>query len=216
MAGHRAETLTSLAQASHFKRTHYFIPQSLEVMYRYFIRTYLASIESGSLHMEHITSTTNALANSLANVTSDAEVDNMLQKLKTSFGTTLSDLKPGFTSFMDTLCSNQKTCQFWYEYLTTNCLIYMALFIAIRNGDWMLRMAAIKSMAAVFSAFDRPIYQHLIPQHLADLLCFPTPVTEHLQRGAFTVHLTEGNGHAVGLDEAHEMKINKDAKFSAV
>ena len=140
----------------------------------------------------------------------------MLQKLKTSFGTTLSDLKPGFTSFMDTLCSNQKTCQFWYEYLTTNCLIYMALFVAIRNGNWMLRMAAIKSMAAVFSALNRPIYQRLIPQHLADLLCFPTPVMEHLQKGAFTVHLTEGNGHAVGLDEAHEMKINKDAKFSVV
>ena len=57
VAGHRAETLTSLAQASHF------ILQSLEVTYRYFIRTYLASIESGSLHMEHITSTTNALTN---------------------------------------------------------------------------------------------------------------------------------------------------------
>ena len=77
---------------------------------------------------------------------------------------------------MQGLCTRQKTCQFWYEYLTMNCLIYMALFIAIRNGDWMLRMGAIKSMAAVFSAFDRPIYQRLIPQHLADILCHPTLV----------------------------------------
>ena len=80
----------------------------------------------------------------------------------------------------------------------------------------MLQMGAIKSMAAVFSAFDRPIYQHLIPQHLADLLCFPTQVMRHLKKGAFTVHLTEGDGHAVDLDEAHKMKINKDAKFSVV
>ena len=71
-------------------------------------------------------------------------------------------------------------------------------------------------MAAVFSALDRSIYQRLIPQHLADLLCFPKEVMQHLQKGAFTVHLSEGNGHAVGLDEAHEMKINKDAKFSVV
>ena len=37
VAGHRAETLTSLAQASHFNRTHHFILQPFEVMHRYFI-----------------------------------------------------------------------------------------------------------------------------------------------------------------------------------
>ena len=30
------------------------------------------------------------------------------------------------------------------------------------------------------------------------------------------MHLTKSRGHAVGLDEAHEMKINKDAKFFVV
>ena len=68
----------------------------------------------------------------------------------------------------------------------------------------------------MFSALDRPIYQRLIPQHLADLLCFPKEVMQHVKNGAFTVHLSEGNGHAVGLDEAHEMKINKEAIFSVV
>ena len=82
----------------------------------------------------------------------------------------------------------------------------MALFIAIRNADWVLRMAAIKLMAAVFSAFDRPIYQRIIPQHLADVLCFPASVLQHLKNGAISVHLTKGSGHAVGIDEAHEMK----------
>ena len=92
----------------------------------------------------------------------------------------------------------------------------MTLVIAIRNGDWVLHMTAIKLMAAVFSAFDRPIYQCLVPQHLADLLCFPAPILQHLQKGAISVCLTKSKGHAVGLDEAHEMKINKDAKFSVV
>lgn len=32
VSGHRAETLTSLAQASHFKRTHHFILQSFEAI----------------------------------------------------------------------------------------------------------------------------------------------------------------------------------------
>ena len=71
-------------------------------------------------------------------------------------------------------------------------------------------------MAAVFSAFDRPIYQRLVPQHLADLLYFPAPILQHLQKGAISVRLTKSKGLAVGLDEAHEMKINKDAKFSVV
>lgn len=39
---------------------------------------------------------------------------------------------------------------------------------------------------------------------------------DQLHKGAFTVHLTEGNGHAVGLDEAHEMCINKDSKYAVV
>lgn len=214
VAGHRAETLRSLAQASHFKRTHHFIIQSFEAMYRSFIRTYLATIESCA--SQAVTSTANTLANALASITSDVGLEVLLEQLKATFSTTLQDFTVGFRSFMNDLCKSQKTCQFWHDYLTMNSLIYMALFIAIRNADWMLRMAAIKSMAAVFCAFDRPIYQNLIPRHLADLLCFPMPVIQHLKKGAFTVHLTEGSGHAVGLDEAHEMKINKDAKFAAV
>ena len=211
VAGHRAETLTSLVQASHFKRTHHFILQSLEVMHRYFIRMYIASDEVGSL-----TSTINEIAYSLANLGSENDDDDMLKKYKTSFDTILSDIPPHFSSFMDKLCSDPKTCQFWFQYITTHCLAYIGFLIAIRNGDCILRMAAIKSMATVFSALDRLIYQRLIPQHLADLLCFPKEVMQHLQKGAFTVQLSEGNGHAVRLDEVHEMKINKDAKFSVV
>ena len=45
-SGHRAETLTSLAQASHFKRTHQFILQSFEAIMRAFIRLYLKDLES--------------------------------------------------------------------------------------------------------------------------------------------------------------------------
>ena len=94
----------------------------------------------------------------------------------------------------------------------SNSLAYMALFIAITNGDWVL-LAAIKLMSAVFSAFDRPIYQRLVPQHLADVLCFPPQLLELLKKGAMSVRLTQSVGRAVALDETHEMKINKDANL---
>ena len=180
VAGHRAETLKSLAQASHFKRTHNFIIQSFEAMYRCFVRTYLSTIESDSSQV--VASTAITLAIAVASVTSDVGLEELLEQLKATFNTTLLDLTVGFRAFMEDLCKSKKTCQFWHEYLTLNSLIYMALFIAIRNANWMLQMAAIKSVAAVFCAFNRPIYQNLIPQHLADLLCFPIPVMQHFKK----------------------------------
>ena len=45
VAGHRSETLKSLARANHFKRTHHFI-QSFEAIYRLFLQLYLHSLEA--------------------------------------------------------------------------------------------------------------------------------------------------------------------------
>ncbi len=36
-------------------------------------------------------------------------------------------------------------------------------------------------MGALFSAFDRPVYQRLVPQHLYDLLFLPFPILAHLR-----------------------------------
>ena len=88
--------------------------------------------------------------------------------------------------------------------MTVNSMAYVALFVAIRNGDWLLRIPAIKLMAAAFHAFDRLIYQQLIPS------------TSPFAKRAISVHLIRSNGGAVALDEAHEMKIICDAKFAVV
>lgn len=80
----------------------------------------------------------------------------------------------------------------------------------------MLRTSGIKLMAAVFSAFDRPIYQRLISQHLLDLQCLPEPIWVHLQNGGFSIQLTPSEWHSVALDECHEMKVNKDAKLAVI
>ena len=72
-AGHRAETLTSLALASHFKRTHLFILPSFEAIYRFFLRTYLSTLESSST--ENLLTTAKSLACLLGNV---SELENLL------------------------------------------------------------------------------------------------------------------------------------------
>ena len=42
------------------------------------------------------------------------------------------------------------------------------------------------------------------------------PVLRHLEQGCFSVRLTSTVWHAVGLDECHEMQINKDTKMAVV
>ena len=90
-----------------------------------------------------------------------------------------------------------------------DCYAYVCLYIAKRSGKWNLRMGAMKSMAALFTAFDRPNYQKLIPQHLLMIL---EEVLCHLKKGGFTVSIKGRVGHSVGIDEAHEMCINKECK----
>lgn len=114
------------------------------------------------------------------------------------------------------LAEKQDTIRFWYQYLTSDCFAYVALFVAIRYRNWELRMGSLKQQAAIFSAFDRTIYERLIPQHLRDILCLPEPVLTHLQNGSFSVPFNPSEWHGVAIDECHEMKINKDAKLAVV
>ena len=67
-------------------------------------------------------------------------------------------------------------------------------------------------MIPVFTAFDRPTYCKVLPQHLADCLLLPAHILEDLKQGGFSVSITGRPWHSVGLDEAHEMLINKDCK----
>ena len=49
---------------------------------------------------------------------------------------------------------------------------------------------------------------------MADLLSFPTEVKNFFQKGAFVVSITGHDWHCVGVNEAHEMLINKVCKTS--
>ena len=65
------------------------------------------------------------------------------------------------------MSSAEDTWKFWSRFVFE--YNYVALFIAIRSGNWHLRMAALKLMAADFTAFDHPIYQKLITNHMQDV-----------------------------------------------
>ena len=134
-----------------------------------------------------------------------------LKEMLSDLSDKYEDFQEDFTTFLREESSKDRTKQFWCQFVFQDCYAYVCLYMAIRSGNWDLRMGAIKSMAALFTAFDRPKYQKLIPQHIVDLLTIPE-VLSHLKKGEFTVSIRGRAGHSVGIDEAHEMCINKDCK----
>lgn len=97
-----------------------------------------------------------------------------------------------------------------------DCMPYVLLFLSIRSGNWKLRMRALKSMAANFTAFDHQTYQELISSHTKDVLRMPPKLLDFFEKGGFTVSLSGRQYHSVGIDEAHETLINKHTKQAIV
>ena len=97
-----------------------------------------------------------------------------------------------FMKYIEEQSSQNQTWKFWSQYVFHDCFVYVALHLAIRSGKWDLRTAAIISMAALFTAYNRPTcnYQKLIAQHINDLLTMPQEVIEHLymQRRIYSKH----------------------------
>ena len=92
----------------------------------------------------------------------------------------------------------------------------MGLFLAIKTSNWELRVSSLKCMAPLFSAYDRPCYQKLVPTHIYDIQSYPQKILKCFEAGGFAVKVKSGIGHAIALDEAHEMCINRDMKMAVV
>ena len=117
-----------------------------------------------------------------------------------------------FRIFVDTHSKQNQTLRFWSQFLSQDCLAYIALFLAIRSGNWNLRIAAFKLMAPLFTEFDRPKYSKLIPHHFLGMHTIPDMVLAHLKRGGFTVSILGRACHSIGVNEAHKMCINRECK----
>ena len=215
-SGFKAETLTSLANSSNFKRTHAFLLQAWEVLYRYMFEVYRTQCSPDITASE-------AMFEDIR--------DRLLQcNEKCKEGCTYKDyveasiatesecaaILTGFVSFMSDLSSNNDTWKFWHDFVFRNCLTYIGLYFAIRGGMWNLRMASLKEMCPLFTAFDRLNYMKILPQHFSEVISLPERIKECFISGGFVCNIRGKQMHAVALDEAHEMLVNKDIKTSVV
>ena len=109
---------------------------------------------------------------------------------------------------MDSLSDKHDVYKFWSRFLFEDCLPYIGLYMSLRYRIWDMRMASLKKMVPLFSAFDHTCYQKLIPQHLLDVFKLPNCLKVHMKRGAFSIRLTPKDWCGIALDECHETKIN--------
>ena len=104
--------------------------------------------------------------------------------------------------------SANETIQFWARWLQA-LDAYVALVIAIRNGDWHLRCAAIRGLAPIFFVMNKPKYQVLIREAIEDFKLLPKAVIDDfVEHGSFTVSLKGNPGCNQALDEVHESYAN--------
>ena len=203
IAGYRGSTLTSLEKCTNFKRIHNFILQVWEALYTTMLITFIKSQDKQIILDDISQLIQSSIEQKLTSMELISKVDDMTSRM---------GLKDEFFQFIKTQGDTDNTWKFWVDFVFYHCYAYVALFLSVRGSNWNLRNTSLKSMAPVFAAFDRSFYQRIIPTHLADLLIFPTNVTNFFSAGGFTVHITGEQWKSVGLDEAHEMCINKDMK----
>ncbi len=195
-SGFKGKTLTSLERCSNFKRTHSFLLQAWQSLYRGMLTSFFKA-NTG-----------------LPEVTIDETIPflDMFQQLHPI----LSDKKTfhQFLEYVHKQAELDDMWKFWYSFVFMEGLVYIQLYIAIRCQNWEKRVSSLKLMTPTFIAYDRTTYQKLIPHHLAELQKFPPSIMNKLKQG-FTVSNGE-RGHAVAFDEAHDMCINKDMKMAIV
>lgn len=193
--------------ASNFKRNHFFLLEAWESLYNHFLSLFLSE-KAPTDFLEFVTGWVRSFPTSQ----NQQDASRNLQQLISEVVEKYKNFTEDFFLFMEDQSQLNKTWKFWKQFLLEDCLAYVSLYLAMRSGSWDLQMSALKNMAALFTAFDRPNYSKLISQHITDTLIMPEEILSLLSKGGFVVSIHGRPCQSVGVDEAHEMCINRECK----
>lgn len=160
-SGFRGETLTSLEKCGHFKRTHNFLTQAWQAIYRIMLKAFRDS-KTGQT-----TSNMPDLQQVSINTSTDPLIILNISEMIPEGQEEVSYSE--FKKFANRMAETDNTWKFWWQFVTQDCLAYVMLHLGIRCSKWNLRVSALKLMVPLFVAYDRKTYQRLIPYHLADI-----------------------------------------------
>ena len=213
---HKHITLNSLMTCSNFKRTHRFFLQVYEAIYMLQYQTFLdyrkgqETSTTNENFLEKVKTVVSCLKYENGEISGMCEYRIAVNHLKAG----MSEIRQEFDEFCETMAQKHSTFKFWDQFLKKDCFCYLSLWLAIRSGNWDLRLAALKEMVSLFHAFDRYNYAQLIPLHLNMINGLPDYIISDFKNGAFVNSISGIPFSSVAFDEAHEMKINKDCKMS--
>ena len=151
---------------SNFKRTHLFLMEAWESLYQFFMGVFLENSKE-QCPPDFLQTAMDRVKNLSPSETQGSVLRNLkylLEEMKEKY-----NFQKHFAEYMQQSCSANETICFWAEFVFQNSVLHIiiiALYFTVRNGQWSLRIPAIKEMAALFTAFDRHNYQKLIPMHI--------------------------------------------------
>ena len=175
---------------------HNFLLQVWEAIYREMLKAYCS---------QETTCTTNIIADAKCILSSGITESQTPKELMKRIRELITDaeMESEFKEFIKQQ-SLQDTWKFWTQFVFNDCFSYVGLYLAIRGGNWNLRVSSLKQMAPLFAAFDRDYYARIIPHHLADIQQYPPDILKCLEAGAFVVSITMGR-----WKQSHWMKHMK-------
>ncbi len=219
-------TAQMIETSKHFKHRNRFLKHVYEAIYRVQIDQFFRYRECGSTDnqltneniFEQVKETISHLKDYFKdkkdkdeNVILSESLDHFLASQKVLFQS-LSGVQEEFNNFRANMCEKDETFAFWDNFLHNDFSHYIGLLMALRTENWNLRVACIKGMAPLFHICDRQHYSKLMPEHLVDLDQMPEDILFFLENGGFTANITGTCINNLGLDETHEMTINRDVK----
>ncbi|CAN0353272.1 unnamed protein product, partial [Pylaiella littoralis] len=107
-----------------------------------------------------------------------------------------------------------KTFGQWVDLIVADGMAYLAVCIAIRTGDFVLREAALRRIAPLFLGYNKHLYHALCIRHLADVAML-SPAERLFMSETFSLSLSSVPGKNTALDEIQEMTMNKDFQAAA-
>ena len=220
-AGNKTKVLNSLEKCGNFQRTHNFLIQSFHAVLRCQIDAFYESLsaDTDKNHLDYL-QTLSSKIEKIGEEKSPGEQKSSNEQIAAfieiqefiSDSPNGDDLHKKFNSFCDSMGEQDDTWHFWREFVTKSMLPYLGLYFSMCSEQWDLRLGSLKMMAPIFHAFDSSNYIHIIPNHIAEMLCLPPSLLDHFKNGGFVASIKGNTWSSVALDESHEMCINKDVK----
>ena len=150
--GFRSTTLKSLESCSNFKRTHCFLVQVWEAIYREMVHINIYHTNPSGL-MANVKSILEAgIKESRSPYDLMVQVNTLMQEI---------DSFANFMQFIYEMGEADSVWNLWVDFVFINCYCYLTLYLAICGSNWKLCLSSLKRMTPLFAAFDCDTYEKL-------------------------------------------------------